>query len=100
MAEHGIIGDSFGTELPQTDVAAEDLNEELKMAKFSKTAEFQRLKDYLEARIKFYQTCLPDGTLVDSKTSVQDWLVANAIIAEFTAVIEAYERAQEVVRER
>lgn len=99
MAEHGIIGDQYGTELPETIIPEEELVAEKKAARFSKTAEFKQLKEYLEDRIAFYQTHLPDGRVInESQNLAQDWLVATAIIAEFRAVIAAYETAQEAVK--
>jgi hypothetical protein len=98
MAEHGIIGDSFGTELPETVVAAEDLSAERNAAKFSRTKEFGVLKDHLESRIVFYQTYLPDGRSISEHLPTgEEWAVANAVIGELKAVIAAYETASEVV---
>lgn len=98
--EYGIIGDSFGTELPQTQVPEQDLADEKRKAKFSKTKEFQILKDHLESRIKYYQGFLPDGrSVLEAPVSVEDWKVANAIIAEMQAVIQAYEQAKETLKE-
>ena len=72
------------------------------MAKFSKTAEFKRLKTHMEERIAYYQTFLPSGKSVLEAEDVtklgQNWLVAQAIVTELQAIIEAYEMANEVVK--
>lgn len=105
MAEHGIIGDSYGTELPETQVPEQDLMNEKKMAKFSRTAEFAKLKEHLLSRIEHYKAFLPDGTHVAFSTEGelaalgQRWVIANAIIAEFQAVILAYENARQTIEE-
>jgi hypothetical protein len=102
MAQNGIVGDSFGTDLPTTQVDNNSLLEEQKMARFSKTTEYKRLKEHLEERISFYQSYLPSGDAITLKQDTnqlgQNWLVANAIIAEFQAVLLAYENAKEVVK--
>jgi len=102
MEQQGIIGDSYPTELPVTNVPEQDLTEEKKMAKFSKTAEFKRLKTHMEERIAYYQTFLPSGKSVLEAEDVtklgQNWLVAQAIVTELQAIIEAYEMANEVVK--
>lgn len=99
MAEHGIIGDSFGTELPETLVADQDLSAERNAAKFSRTKEFAVLKEYLEGRIAFYQGYLPNGRAINDERlpTGAEWAVANGIIGELQAVINAYETANEVV---
>lgn len=90
------ITEDYGTELPQTQVEETDLNIERNAAKFSKTKEFQALKDHLKQRIKFYQTQLPDGKPV-TEAKIEDWKVANLVIAEFQAVLDFYENARQVV---
>lgn len=99
MSEYGIIGDQFGTELPETVVPEQDLSIEKNAARFSKTKEFKALKKHLEERITFYQTYLPDGRSITGDVSVEDWKVANSIIAEFKAVLDFYERSREVVED-
>lgn len=102
--QNGIIGDSYGTELPVSQVEKQDLTDEKKMARFSKSVEFQRLRDYLEERIGFYQSHLPGGTDFIAATTYKEYeqlgrdaVVANVIIGEFKAVIQAYENAKEAV---
>lgn len=101
METQGIIGDAYPTEIPVTEVPEQDLSQERKMAKFSKTAEFKRLKSHIEERIAYYQAFLPSGksVLESNPTELgQNWIVANAIITEFQAVIDAYELANEAVK--
>lgn len=102
MEQQGIIGDSYPTELPVTNVPEQDLTEEKKMAKFSKTREFKRLKTHMEERIAYYQTFLPSGKSVMEAEDMAElgskWLVAQAIVTELQAIIEAYEMANEVVK--
>lgn len=100
-AQHGLVGDTYGTDLPKTQTQEQDLTSEKNMAKFSRTKEYGVLKDHLEARIKFFQTQLPDGRpLLKNNTSPvtsTDWVVANLVIGEFKAIIDAYEQANQVV---
>jgi hypothetical protein len=104
MSQFGLVGDSFGTQLPQTEVAKELLADEKAKAKFSRTKEFAALKAHLEERIKFHKSYLPDGRPVelgmDNAFEVAlNWQVANRVIGELQAVIEAYEQANEIVKE-
>lgn len=98
-AQNAVVGDiTDATELPQTQIKEEDLAPEKNMAKFSKSKEYQKLKEYLESRIEFFQTYLPDGKpLTVENIDVNNWKVANLVIGEFKAVLQAYENAQEVV---
>jgi len=98
-AQNGIIGSSdFDT--PITIMPENDLRIEKSMAAFTNSPEYKRLKQHLEERIDFYQTCLPDGTPVSQNNPTpNDWKVANAIIAEFKAVLFAYEAAREAVED-
>lgn len=97
--QNGIIGDISATELPQSEIAEDLLIEEKRMARYSKSKEFKILKDYIEGRIKFYQTCLPDGRpvgAVPQKDLDGQWIIANTVIAEFQGILNDYERAAEV----
>lgn len=92
------------TELPQTQVSDEFLNQEKSLAKYSKTKEFQELKAYMEGRIEFFQKHLPGGELVvkenDPVELVHMWKVALIVVAEFQAVLDRYKQAEEVVSGR
>ena len=96
----GIVGESFGVELPQTQAPEDSLIEERKAARFTKTAEWKRLKQHFESRIEFYQQYLPSGDPIITKPTAElaaEWKASNVIINELKAVIGAYERAAEVV---
>lgn len=102
MSKYGIVGDNFGTDLPQTEVDHTELTQEMRAAKYSKSAEFQKLREHLESRIDFYQKFLPDGrpiTDVTTEERAHMWVAANAIIAEITAVMNYYDSAREVVED-
>lgn len=94
--------DNFGTDLPETDKPADELAVEKNMARFSKSKEFKKLKEYMEARIEFFQTFLPNGAEVRWSTPEPEtglkWLVANNVINEFKAVLNTYENAAEAVK--
>jgi uncharacterized FlgJ-related protein len=96
-----IQGDSFGTDLPRTQVDESLLTLEKNLAKYSKTKEFKALKEYMEARIAFFQTFMPDGKEVRWDVTPElgtKWVVANNVINEFKAVLNRYEQAAEVVK--
>lgn len=97
---NALIGDDFGMEIPRTTVDEDELAIEKKMARFSKTKEFKKLKEYIDSRIEFYQQYLPDGRPVpaDMKMVGENWIIANAIIGEFKAVLMAYELANEATK--
>ncbi len=100
------------TKLPETDVPEDLLEEERKLAQYSETAEFKRLKDFMEGRIKFYQRYLPSGEMVelDPKGNLQinpprqdltaHWIAACIVVKEFENILAEYERARETVNER
>lgn len=98
-SEFGIIGDDYGTSLPEMAVDKVEMMEEKKAARFSKTAEFKKLKEHLESRIEFYQQYLPDGRPVNSQAKPEDWIIANTVIGEFKAIINAYELARETLKD-
>lgn len=102
MAEHGIIGDAdYGIDLPQTQVPAQDLTIEKNRAKFSRTKEFNELKEFIDSRIDFYQKVLPDGrhlTAVETQERASQWVIANTVIGEFKMIIDRYETAAEAVK--
>jgi hypothetical protein len=102
---NAIVGDQdLPTAMPQTEVPEEALTEEKKMAKYSQSEEFKRLREFMEDRITFYQNFMPDGRSV-KEVSLQDWelaqgwKVANIVITEFQGVINAYDRAQEALKD-
>jgi len=101
-AQNAVMGEDYGTDLPETEISTEQLNEEKNMARFSKSREFKALKAKIESRIEFYQSVLPDGrplTDVDTAERMAQWVIANAVIGEFKAILQAYENAKEAVDE-
>ena len=97
---NGIMdGETYGTDLPETKLDDTSAKQARRVARFAKSAEFKELKAHLESRIAFYQTYLPDGRPAVSVTNPSEqaamWIVANAIVGEFRAVLSAYEQAAE-----
>lgn len=103
--KNAVVGElDLPTNIPETYVPEEMLDEEKKMAKYSQTAEFKRLKEFLEARIQFYQRFLPNGTPVKEANMSQEelaasWKTADIVITEFKNILDEYQRAQEIVTE-
>lgn len=109
-AQNAIIGDVG--DMPVTQVPEQVLNEEKNLARFSRSKEFKKLKDYLETRIVFFQKYLPNGASINGGTDargnplphmgeadlVAHWKVANLVIGEFKALLDVYENANEVVK--
>ena len=77
------------------------LDDERKMATYSKTAEFKRIETFCKERIEFYQKFLPNGAAIgtDVAPTAEDWRVANRIIAEFNGLLGSYDIANEVVKD-
>lgn len=100
-AQNAIVGDQdLPTTLPETQVPEAALTDEKKMAKYSKSAEFKRLKDFMEARIKFYQRFYPSGQRVQDIPDQERgayWQAACIVITEFENVLSEYDLAREAV---
>lgn len=104
--QNGLLGDS-GMEIDIPQMAPEDdasFEELKKTAKFSRTAEFKELKTYLQTRMDFYKTYLPDGRAVggaplDFVEMGQMWVSSNVIIGEMQMIIDAYESAAKAVKD-
>lgn len=99
------IPDLGSFQIPKTEIDPTLLDEQQRMARYSKTAEFKKLKEHLEQRIAFYQQKLPNGqeiNILGANTTElgQQWIVANSIISEFKAIIAAYEMAAEAENAR
>ena len=101
--QNGLVGQDSFTEVPQTQVPDEALEQVRNLARYSQTREFQNLKEYLEQRIDFFKAYQPNG---DDIRNVKDWdglrhnwIIANTIIAEFKTVLSVYEQANNAVRE-
>lgn len=115
-AQNAVMGDmDEPTVLPETKVPEESLTEEKKMAQYSKSSEFKRLREFLEARMAFYQRYLPNGQQVEGdpldprKIAAPQgipvdqlgsyWLAACVIIKEFGNILGEYDRAHEAVKD-
>lgn len=100
--QNAVVGDSSPIDLPETQVAEDELAREKQMAKFSKSKEYQILKEHLLQRIEFFKTRYPNGDPIagekDLTKLTQNWIVANLVIGEFQAVLDAYENANEAVK--
>lgn len=101
MPDNIILGDSFGIDLPEMQPDAQSLVEEKKMAKYSRSAEFKKIRTHCEERIEFYQTKLPNGMEIglDIVPSTEDWRVANRVIGEFKLLMNMYDTAAEAVKQ-
>ena len=98
--KHAILGDITGVDLPQMAPNAQDLSEEKNMARYSKSKEFKRIKEWCEGRIAFYQNFYPDGREISDKLpSPEEWVIANTVIKELTALMNGYVLAEEIVKE-
>lgn len=99
-----IIGDQDSpVELPQTTVPYEAVAEVQNAAKYSKSAEFKKIKEHFAARVEFYKAYLPDGRAVGTLSADEAagyWVAATVIIGELQNVISAYEQAAEAVKEQ
>lgn len=101
---NGIVGDdAFGTDLPETTVPDEAVKEVQNAAKYSKSAEFKKIKEHFQNRVDFYKAYMPDGTPIATKPLAEVsayWVAANVIIGELENVIASYEQAAEAVKEK
>ena len=102
-AQNAVVGDTSPIDLPETVVDNTELVREKSMAKFSKSKEYQILKDHLEMRIEFFKTRYPNGDPIAAEKDLtkltQNWIVANLVIGEFKAILDAYENANEAVKD-
>jgi hypothetical protein len=100
-AQNAVIGDQeLPTNLPETEMPQGSLTEEKKMAKYSETAEFKRLREFMEERIKFFQQHYPSGQRVQDLPAEERaayWQAACIVVSEFEGVLKAYDQAREVV---
>ncbi len=97
---NGLMGDSYGTDIPVTQVDEQSLDEEKRKAKYSRTKEFKQLREKVEMRIAYYQQFLPGNIPPENVTEEERgkyWAVANILIQEFRALINEYDAAKEAV---
>lgn len=100
-ARNAVMGEADSPiELPKTQVPEEVLTDEKKMARYSQSAEFKRLRKFMQDRIEFFQKYFPNGQRVqdlpESERSAY-WQAACIVVSEFQGVLDEYERAREVV---
>jgi hypothetical protein len=100
-SNNAVIGDSPIVDLPQSQPNTEEIDNLRQRARFSKTKEFRELREAMDERIEFYSNFLPDGRLVatSDKLAVQNWRLANIVIAELQAVKSAYDGSVELIKE-
>lgn len=102
-AKNAIVGDQdLPTALPETVVPESVLTLEKSMAKYSKSAEFKRLKEFMEARIEFYQRYFPSGQRVqdipEGERAVY-WQAACIVVSEFENILADYAQARAAVED-
>jgi hypothetical protein len=117
--DNGIMGDLDDpmvqphTEVPEDQLKAEEL-ELRNMAKFSKTKEYKKLREFMEARISFYQKFLPNGAQVEGRPDnnngfsvnvphgdlTSNWIAACIVIKELENILGEYEQAAEVAKNK
>lgn len=98
--QHG-IPEGSAISLPVSKVDEESKSREKQMAAFTEKPEWKLLKEHLEARKKFYQLCLPNGTPITDipmEEVAYRWSAANVIIQEIDAIISTYEEVAKSVR--
>jgi len=100
--QNAVVGDTYGIDLPQTQIAKEDLADERRRAAVTRTKEWKDIKAALEYEIELQKRFLPGGQSV--KDIPMDevgprWVAAVHVIDSLENVINYYERANEVVKE-
>lgn len=96
------IPEGSAIDLPESSIDEEAKSVEQQMAAFTEKPEWQKLKDYLESRIAFYQTYLPNGTPMEDipmEEVAARWSSANTVIKEMKAIISTYEGVAKSVQE-
>lgn len=94
---------NYGMDMPQTEMAEPDLSRERNMARFSRTREFQALKEVVQQRIQYHTKYSPgsqgETAFRDMPNEERGWrsLAADLVIEELTLLINAYETANQVV---
>lgn len=99
-AANAVMGDdNFGTDLPQTVLDEAEVTEVKSMASFAHSKEYDRITEFFESRVAYYQAYAPDGRDVKSvpPAELRDmWLVSNAIIGELKYIMATYANAKEI----
>jgi hypothetical protein len=97
-----IMGDeNSGIDLPEFQPPQEEIKEIRSMANHAKSPEYQRLVEWCEAKIAFYQGFMPNGLAIDKDyvPTTEDWRVANRVIADLKEFMGVYEYAKEQAKE-
>lgn len=101
--QNAVFGDdSFGTDLPETQVDTQAIEEEQRKAQYTKSKDWDTLKAYLETRIEHYQRFLPGNIPVEhvpEEERAKYWAVSNMVISELKSIIASYENAFEALKE-
>lgn len=97
---NAIIGDSTGVELPVAAVDDTAKKELQNKAKYKRSKEYAELKAKADARIEFYSKNLPVGYAeANTAKKAELWGMANLLIAEFKALFEENEQAEEILKD-
>lgn len=110
---NGIIGsNSSPLDMPaKADVQADDRKDLQHAAAFSKSVEFQQLKELIETKVAHWQQYVPGpsgevlaGDHVDVKQLSNEergwrWLAADSVISELRGIVAAYEQAAELLKD-
>lgn len=99
---NSIIGDSYGTDLPEIAVDDTAKKELANKAKYSRSKEYKELKAKADARIEFYQRYLPNGqpiAVASKQERAEQWGFANLLIAEFNQLFDEHETAEQLFKD-
>lgn len=100
-----IMGNENPYQLPEQQVDDSQFEELKKTARFSKSAEFKALKDYIDTRIEFYSNYLPTGKNPAAQDTLSNerlgeaWRVANLVTGEMKTLLGIYENANSLVKD-
>ncbi len=101
--QSGLIGDSYGTELPQKAPDTSQIEDAKKKAKYSRSKEYAELRAKAQTRIEFYRHFLPNGQPIGSVSREElagKWELANILIAEFEQLFAENDNAERLLKEQ
>lgn len=93
------------TAMSERQVDDSQFEELKKTARFSKSAEFKALKEYIQTRVEFYATYLPRGENPAAEKELsnaqigENWRVANLVNGELRQLLTIYETAADMVKD-
>jgi len=95
------VGDEFNPLQPVEDQRAELTPEQLALAKIGVSDGWGLLKGYIEQRVEAYKLGLFGEDLAGKDTSIigQRFIAAQAVIREFTSLVEEIDRTTKTVKE-